>query len=126
MKLRDISASEAQIMKILWEKGEDMTVLDLTEEIIRQYGKEHKRTTIGTFLQRLIEKEYVTMYRVGRYAYVHVITSETEYKEMLAEREVSGWFRGELADFVACFNRAKGISKEDEKKIREILDGLDR
>ncbi|MCI8513755.1 MAG: BlaI/MecI/CopY family transcriptional regulator [Lachnospiraceae bacterium] len=124
MKRKDLSASEAQIMKILWERNEDLQTLDLQKRIVDEYGKEHKRTTLGTFVDRLIQKGYVSTYRIGRYSYIRAEVTEEEYKEMIAEKEVDAWYRGGIADFVACFVKGHGISKEDARKIQEILDDL--
>lgn len=124
MELKDLSASEAQIMKILWERGEDIQTLDLLKEITDRYGKEHKRTTLGTFVDRLINKGYVTTYRSGRYSYIHAAVTEEAYKAMIAKEQVDALYQGGIADFVACFEKGHGISKEDARRLREILDGL--
>ena len=85
-----------------------------------------KKTTLGTFIQRLIEKNYITSYRVGRRSFVHVEVTEEDYKEMLSEKQVNKWHHGSISDFVLCFSRsAEGISPEEAERIQAILNGLD-
>ena len=58
--MKDLSISETQIMREVWSKKEDIAVPDLTDIIYKKYGKEHKPSTMRTFLGRLMEKEYLT------------------------------------------------------------------
>ena len=55
MRFKDLTATEDQMMNVLWKHGEDMLVSELTEEILRRYDRDHKRTTMATYLQRLIK-----------------------------------------------------------------------
>lgn len=125
MKLKDVSPSEGQIMRILWEKDEDVQAFDLIRYISERYGKEHKRTTLASFLNSLIHKGYVTTYRSGRYTYIRAIVTEDEYKEMIAAKQVQDLYPGGILDFVACFERSEGISQEERARLREFLDELD-
>ena len=126
MKLRDLSASETEIMKILWEVDEDICLAELSERIHEAYGKEHKKTTLGTFIQRLIEKKYITSYKVGRQSFVHVEVTEEDYKEILSEDQINRWHHGSISDFVLCFSKStEGISPEEAERIHAILNGLD-
>lgn len=123
--MRELSTSEAMVMKAIWDAGEDISQADLGEALEREYGKDYKRTTIATFLQRLVEKGYVTTYRIRKYAYVHAEISEQEYKKSLMRREVDFWFKGSVSDLIASLSEAERIEKDDAEKIRRILDGMD-
>lgn len=125
MDLRELSASETEIMREVWSVDEDLQIGELTERILEKYGKEHKPSTMRTFLARLLEKKYITTYRIGRYSFVHAEISEEEYKEMLATKQVNLWHHGSLADFFCAFKNAEKISKEEAQKIRELIDGME-
>lgn len=120
-----LSASETLIMKAIWDAGEDIAVPDLTESLRIHYGKDYKRTSIGTFLDKLISKGFITTYRVGRLAYIHALKDENEYKSRLIQEETDFWFRGKASDVVAALCGNRKISKEEAEKIRSILDELD-
>ena len=123
--MKDLSISETQIMREVWSKKEDIAVPDLTDIIYKKYGKEHKPSTMRTFLGRLMEKDYISTYRVGRYSYVHAEITEQQYKEMLAQRQVQQWFGGSLYEFVSCFGKIQAIPEEERKRLKEWIDGMD-
>ena len=123
--MKDMSISETQIMREVWSKKEDIAVPDLTDIIYKKYGKEHKPSTMRTFLGRLMEKDYISTYRVGRYSYVHAEITEQQYKEMLAQRQVQQWFGGSLYEFVSCFGEIQAIPEEERKRLKEWIDGMD-
>jgi predicted transcriptional regulator len=123
--MKDLSISETQIMREVWSKKEDIAVPDLTDIIYKKYGKEHKPSTMRTFLGRLMEKDYISTYRVGRYSYVHAEITEQQYKEMLAQRQVQQWFGGSLYEFVSCFGETQEIPEEERKQLKEWIDGMD-
>ena len=80
---RPLSTCEAIIMKAIWDKGEDISISELAEILRTRYGKDYKRTTIVTFILNLTAKGFARQYRAGRYAYVHAMKSEEEYKQKI-------------------------------------------
>ena len=125
MRFKDLTATEAQMMNVLWEHGEDMLVSELTEEILRRYDRDHKRTTMATYLQRLIDKGYITTYRIRKFAYVHAEITEARYKELVAESQVDHLYNGKFKEFMASFYGGRGFTKEEIEELKEFLDDLD-
>ncbi len=123
--MRDLSVSETQIMREVWSRKEELTVPDLTDVIYKKYGKEHKPSTMRTFLGRLMEKGYISTYRIGRYSYVHAEVTERQYKEMLAQRQVQEWFGGSLYEFVSCFEETNEIPEEERMRLKEWIHEMD-
>ena len=64
----ELSTSETMIMKVIWDAGEDICVPDLTEGLRVRFGKDYKRTSIGTFPSKMADKGFLTTYRDGRLA----------------------------------------------------------
>ena len=112
-------------MKAIWDAGKDIAVPDLAEALLKDYGKDYKRTSIGTFLDKLIAKGFVERYRKGRLAYVHPLQDEEEYKRKMLLENTNFWFRGKASSLVAALDSEQRISKEEAEKIRRILDGVD-
>ena len=67
---KNLSASETNIMKAIWDAKEDLSVPDLMEQMKVKYGKEYARTTVATFLLKLSGKGFVRTYRKGKLSYV--------------------------------------------------------
>lgn len=120
-----LSTCETNIMRAIWNAEEDISIPDLTEVLKVEYEKDYARTTVVTFLLRLSNKRYVSTYRKGRLSYAHALITEEEYVTMLAKRETDYWYKGMVSNFLAAFCRDRKLDKEDVKRIREMLDGLD-
>ncbi len=63
---RSLSPCETIIMKAVWDKGEDISISELSEVLRTKYNKDYKRTTIVTFILNLTAKGFARQYRKGR------------------------------------------------------------
>ncbi len=122
---RKLSGSEAMVMKAVWDAGEDISVPDLMIALKEKYGKDYARTTVQTFLLKMIGKGFVQIYRRGKLSYVHALKGEADYKAKLLQEEMDFWYQGEPAQLVASLFRAGEMTEEDKEHIRRALDGLD-
>lgn len=122
---RDLSACESIIMKAIWDKGEDISISELSEILKVKYHKEYKRTTIVTFILNLSAKGFARQYRRGRYAYVHALKSEDEYKKRLLNKYLDFWYQGDAAEVVATLYDSGKMTEEVVQKIRGALSDLD-
>lgn len=122
---RNLSSSEAIVMKTIWDGGEDISVPDLMTALKEKYGKDYARTTVQTFLLKLIGKGFVQTYRKGKLSYVHALKDETDYKAKLLQEEMDFWYQGNPAQLVAGLFRTGELTEEDKEQIRRALDGLD-
>lgn len=123
-KGQDLTNCEKMIMKTIWNAGGNISAIDLREQLKRQFNKDYARTTMSTFLLKLAEKGYVKNYRDGKNSYTCAIKTEEEYKKELMKKETDFWFSGSVASFVSALCSSKPLSKEEEKEIRGILDGM--
>ena len=116
-------------MKVIWdtseELGRDITVSELTEALLRDYGKDYNRTAIVSFLDKLTEKGFVERYREGKPSYIHPLQDEEEYKRNLIQEDANFWFRGKISNVITALSSERKISKEEIEEIRSILDGMD-
>ncbi len=60
-----MSDSEKEIMKLIWDHGGAMTTSELLDQIERT-GRDWKRTTVRTFISRLIDKGMLISQKEGR------------------------------------------------------------
>lgn len=122
---RDLSECETLIMKVIWDAREDIAVQDLIVQLKQQYGKDYARTTVVTFLHKMMEKGFVRTYRVGKAAYVQALKKEDDYKRQLMKIETDFWFGGKPSKLMASLCEAKSVTKEEANKIMELLNVLD-
>ena len=126
MEGKDLSTCEAQIMKVIWDQKEEISVPQLIDLFQERYQKNYKRTTVITFLTRLIKKGYISTHRSGKVSYIHIEKDMEEYRSDLSARGLDFWYGGSPSAAMSAFAKDNAISKEEIRKIREILDDLDR
>ena len=84
MEEHELSGSELVIMRCIWGSQEDLSMQELMETVKQRYGKDYKRTSIGTFITHMSEKGYVSTYRKGHLAFGHAEKTADEYRRKRA------------------------------------------
>ena len=122
---KDLSACETMIMKIIWEKGGDISLQELSELLKTRYDKAYARTTLVTFLLRMSGKGFITTYRKGRTSYITALRSENEYKQKRLKEETDFWYQGQVRNLFSALCQSVTISREDVREMRRMLDEMD-
>ena len=73
-----LSQSELEIMKVLWKAKESVNTQYINEMVSE---KEWKRTTISTFLTRLVQKGAISVQKQGKLYYYTPLISQKEYRK---------------------------------------------
>jgi predicted transcriptional regulator len=108
-------------MKVIWDADRELSVQELMDLLQERYEKDYKRSTVMTFLVRLCDKEFIETQRRGKYAYIHALRSEEEYKAGVMEREVNFWYDGKISEMIDAMQKKQAISKEEAEKICKLL-----
>ncbi len=119
-KKHELSAAEWELMKVIWETDDAVTVRDVLE---RAYPNEEKAyTTVQTLMNILVEKGFLRRKKTGM---VNMYTVAVRREKVLdagvtqvAERMFSGSF-GAMASFLV--NNRK-LSEDDMDALRRLLD----
>ena len=114
-----IGESELEIMKVLWEASEPITSVEIGKAV---EDKKWKKTTIATFLTRLVHKGFLTMERRGRQFYYFPTISESEYGKKEVVKCVDFWHEGKVSGLLAAFTEVRELTAEDKESIRRLLD----
>ena len=85
-----ITASELEIMKLLWHTGDALTVTEIREKL--QILKGWEPATIKTLISRI---------------------SEQEYSSWATEDLISRLYNGRARDLVAALVNSDGLTKDD-------------
>ena len=91
-----MSDSEKEIMKLIWDHGGAMTISELLDQIERT-GRDWKRTTVRTFISRLIDKGMLISQKEGRGARYVARISEEEYLKTQSVQFVNQVFGGNVS-----------------------------
>lgn len=121
---KDMSECEKLIMKIIWDAQEDIATPDIIQKLRSRYRRDYARTTVVTFIQRLVSKGFVTTYRKGRVTYSHAEIEEKRYLEYLLINTMNLWFDGQMDSLFASLLKCNKPSPDEIEKIKEILERM--
>lgn len=110
-----MSDSEKEIMKLIWDHGGSMTISELLDQI-EQTGRDWKRTTVRTFISRLIDKGMLVSQKEGRGALYVARMSEEDYLKTQSVQFVNQVFGGSVSTLLtSLFGQQCLESKEVEE-----------
>ena len=110
-----LSNSDYRFMMILW-KNEPVASGALAELCREELG--WKKSTTYTVMKRLIDKGFVK----NENTIVTASVAKEECQREEARALIDRAFSGSRPDFLAAFRGNFGISEEEEREIREIID----
>ena len=95
-----MSDAEKEIMKLIWDNGGSIFISELLEKV-EESGRGWKRTTVRTFLTRLMEKGLLTAVRRGKNCEYRAAVTEEEYLSGQAKNFVDEVFGGNVKNLLA-------------------------
>jgi len=118
-----ISASEFDVLKVLWERG-PATVRQVTE-VLGERGHEWAYTTVQTLLNRLCKKEAATSDSSGQaHVYAAAVTREDLLQLRLADL-AEELCDGATVPVVQALMGGKRFSRKEVAHFRRLLDELE-
>ena len=114
-----MSDSEKEIMKLIWDHGGAMTISELLDQIERT-GRDWKRTTVRTFISRLIDKGMLISQKEGRGArYVARISAE-EYLKTQSVQFVNQVFGGNVSTLLTSLFGQQCLESKDIEELEKF------
>lgn len=113
-----IQDSELEVMRVLWEAGKALPLLDIRRVLSDRCGWED--STVKTLLRRLQAKHIVKLEKRGIYS---AIVTEEEYNQWSTNAFVNKIFAGSAKKLVASL---VSDGKLDEKDIQELSEMFNR
>lgn len=111
--------AELEIMKVLWKAQEAVNSQYISEEV---KDRTWKRTTILTFLTRLVDKGALSAEKRGKFYYYTPLISQREYRRIQTKNLITSLYNGSIRDFAVSFFEEQKVSEEDIKELRAIFD----
>lgn len=119
MKNISIGDAELEIMKVIWKAKEPITSLDIGKEV---EDKGWKKTTIATFLTRLVEKGALSAEKQGKLYYYTPLISKKEYRKSQTKNLIKTLYNGSIKDFAVAFFEEQKLSDKDIQELRSIFE----
>ena len=118
---QDVTDAELSILQVLWE-SETATVRELTERLYLQ----GTTATVQKLLERLEAKNYV---KRSRKTWPHQFSAAVDRHVLIARQLQSTadkLCQGEIQPLLTSLVQARGLTEEDRKSLRGLLDQLDQ
>lgn len=115
----NIGEAELEIMKVLWKAGEPVNTQYINEAVEE---KGWKRTTISTFLTRLVDKGAVFSEKCGKLYYYTPLITQKEYRKSQTRNLIMSLYNGSVKDLAVSLFEDEKLSDDDIKELRAIFD----
>ena len=119
MKNISIGDAELEIMKVIWNASEPITSLVIGKEV---EDKGWKKTTIATFLTRLVEKGALAAEKKGKLYYYTPLITEKEYRKAQIKNLIRNLYNGSVRDFAVSFFEEQSLSEKDIEELKAIFE----
>lgn len=119
MKNISIGDAELEIMKVIWKAKEPITSLDIGKEV---EDKGWKKTTIATFLTRLVEKGVLSADKQGKLYYYTPLISEKEYRKSQTKNLIKTLYNGSVREFAVSFFEEQKLSDKDIQELKAFFE----
>ena len=114
-----MSDSEKEIMKLIWDHGGAMTISELLDQI-EQTDHDWKRTTVRTFISRLIDKGMLISQKEGRGALYVARISEEEYLKTQSVQFVNQVFGGNVSTLLTSLFGQQCLESKDIEELEKF------
>ena len=114
-----IGSAELEIMKVIWKAKEPITSLDIGKEV---EDKGWKKTTIATFLTRLVEKGVLSADKQGKLYYYTPLITEKEYRKSQTKNLIKTLYNGSVREFAVSFFEEQKLSDKDIQELKAIFE----
>jgi predicted transcriptional regulator len=117
--LPPLSDAQMEIMNVVWERGE-ATVAEVWKELTAR--RKVARNTVLTMLTRLEEKGWLCRDEGGHaFRYRAAVPREATLRTVV-RRLIETAFAGSAEGLIHALLHGRGVSKEEAKQIRKMID----
>jgi len=121
-QLPQISESELELMKIIWENNGFSLYAGIMDQL-QNKGVGWKKNTVLTFLSRLVDKKMLSIAKIGRRNEYKALVSETEYHTDQTKRFVEKVYSGKVSGLVNMLVNGDFVTKEDIEMLSKLWEG---
>lgn len=115
----NLGESELEIMKVLWKAKEPITSVTISKAV---EDRNWKKTTIATFLTRLVEKGAISAEKQGKLYYYTPLITAKEYRKSQTKNLIMSLYNGSVKDLAVSLFEEQKLSDDDLKELRAIFE----
>lgn len=126
IEFQKLTDREQLLMESIWTLGDGVRLAYMVERTNETYGLNWKPQTASTFLNKLVNKGFVSPYRDGQYVHYHILIQEEDYLKYILNQEVDFWTKGDICAYANALFMSRTMSKDEIGIIKNKLDELER
>lgn len=120
--MQQISESELELMRIIWANNGLSLYAQIIEEInLRE--KNWSKSTVLTFLSRLVAKKLLAVKKHGRRNEYVALVSEEEYMKEQTKNFINKVFEGDALSLVSTLVQQSNFTADDIDRLNKIWNG---
>lgn len=120
--LQQISDAELEIMRIVWENPEKVTLFPYIMEELATRGKPCQKNTLIVLLSRLMNKGFLNAKKIGRRNEYTALVSETEYQTAQTKNFLDKIYEGNAKGLVSNLIMGDLLTDEEYKELKKLLE----
>ena len=120
--MQQLSNAELEIMRIIWENPEEMTLFPYLMDVLAARGKPCQKNTLIVLLSRLMNKGFLKAKKIGRRNEYTPLISETEYQRAQTKNFVDKIYEGNVKGLVSHLIMGDLLSEEEYEALKELLE----
>lgn len=113
-----IGDGELEIMKVIWQKCGEVSTGEITKAVEERGWK---RTTISTFLSRLVEKGALASEKKGNNYYYTALISKRDYLTVRTKNLITTLFDGSAKQLCAHLFEDGSLTDKEIDELRAIF-----
>lgn len=117
-----LSDAELEIMKIIWENPEEITLFPYIMEELADRGKPCQKNTLIVLLSRLINKGFLSAKKIGRRNEYTTLVSETEYQTVQTKNFLEKIYEGKVKGLVSNLISGDFLADEEYEELKKLLE----
>lgn len=121
MSRMKITQAEAQIMEVLWRADAPLAI----EGLRAQLDEDWADGTVRAFMNRLLRKKAVAATKDGKRSLYRPLLERRDYVVAESETFLARVFQGEAAPLVAHFVKNRGLTPDDLRQLKAIIEDLE-
>ena len=120
--VQQISDAELEIMKIVWENPEEVTLFPYIMDGLANRGKPCQKNTLIVLLSRLINKGFLSAKKIGRRNEYTTLISETEYQTAQTKNFLNKFYEGSAKGLVTNLISGDLLADEEYEELKRLLE----
>lgn len=120
--IQQISDAELEIMRIVWENPEKVTLFPYIMEELAVRGKPCQKNTLIVLLSRLMNKGFLNARKIGRRNEYTALVSETEYQTVQTKNFLDKIYEGNAKGLVSNLIMGDLLTDEEYKELKNLLE----